>query len=345
MPSNVHVFASVLVVTLATVGVATAAPPPASPCGDSFYAKSLHFTGRGIEFTYSKEQGGLERLTGMSASEAGCVQARCHATSCDTCHREDVDGKATYTTDPAVAQAACERCHGAPAKDDPDVHVRTGMKCMDCHSTREIHGDGVAYDTYTQAGVLETRCETCHADISQSASHTAHAGRLECSACHTATVTTCLNCHVETRISSGKSLEIPVQGMLFLVNHGGDVTTANLLTYVYKGSTMVTVAPTFTHSIVKQGRVCADCHGNAIVRAVAAGTFTPVTWVDGEMKATPGVIPVVDPLAWDLPFLDRKDGAWVPLTTSRPPIVNFSGNCAPLTREQLTKLAAPRTAD
>jgi hypothetical protein len=345
MAASFRLSASVLVLILVTAGATTATPPAASPCADSFYAKSLHFTGRGIEFTYSKEQGGLERLTGLSASEAGCVQARCHATSCDTCHRKDVDGKATYSADPAVAQAACERCHGAPDKDDPDVHVRQGMKCMACHSTREIHGDGVAYDTYTQPGVLETRCETCHADIPQSASHTAHAGRLDCSACHTAKITTCLNCHVESRVSAGKSVEIPLQGMLFLANHGGKVTTANLLTYVYKGRTMITVAPTFAHSIVKQGRACSDCHGSAIVRAVAAGTFTPVTWADGKMTGTPGVIPVVDPLAWNLPFLDHKDGAWVPLVASGPPIVNFSGSCAPLTREQVARLAKPRKAD
>ncbi len=343
MDASFRLAASMLGVVLLAVGAAAKDPPPVTRPAESFYAKSLHSTNRGIEFVYSKEQGGLEVLTGMPASEIGCVKAKCHATTCDTCHRKDVAGKPTFSADPAVAQAACERCHGAPDKSDPDVHVRRGMRCMACHTTREIHGDGVAYDTYQQAGVLEARCETCHADIPGSASHTAHAGRLDCSACHSARIETCLNCHIETRIAAGKDTQIPIQDLVFLVNHGGKVTTGNLLTYVYKGRTMITLAPTFAHSIVKQGRTCADCHDSAIVRAIAAGTFRPVTWANGSTAATPGVIPVVDPLAWGLPFFDRRDGAWVPLEGATVPIVHFSGECSPITPEQLAKLATPRS--
>lgn len=313
------------------------APPP----GDSFYAKSLHFTHRGIEFAYSKEQGGLERITGLSASEAGCVKAKCHATSCDTCHRKDANGKPAYTLDPAVAQAACEKCHGAPEKDDPDVHVRKGMKCMSCHSTREVHGDGVAYDTYALPGVLDTRCENCHPDIPKSASHTVHGDKLACSACHSREYQTCLNCHVEGRIRGDKNPQIPLKGMLFLVNHNGKVATANLLTYVYKNRTMITLGPTFTHSIAKQGRTCADCHDTATVRGIAGGTFTLATWAEGTLTGARGVVPVVDPLAWRLPFFDRKNGVWTPLVAPEPPLLHYSGNCAPLTRDQLASLAKP----
>ncbi len=318
------------------------APAPAAAPDDSFYARSLHFTNRGIEFVYSKEQGGLERITGLSAAEMGCVKAKCHATSCDACHRGDKDGQAAYTTDPAVAQAACERCHGTPDKNDPDVHARKGMKCMSCHTAREVHGDGVAHDSYMQEGVLETRCETCHADPPKSASHALHRGKVACGACHTGKADTCLNCHVEARLTHGKDVQIPLQGMVFLVNHRGRVTTANVLSYVYKGRTMITLAPTFSHSVVRLGRACADCHDSAIVRAVAAGTFRPVTWSDGKASDVRGVIPVLDPLAWNLPFLDRKEGAWVPLAAAAPPVVQYSGGCAPLTSEQLARLAKPR---
>ncbi|HVN75752.1 MAG TPA: hypothetical protein VMT19_05495 [Thermoanaerobaculaceae bacterium] len=330
-------------VLLASAASAQAAPA-AGAATESFYATSLHFTNRGIEFVYSKTQGGLEVITGLPASEVGCVKAECHAASCDACHRRDKDGKAAYTTDPAVAQAACERCHGAPEADGPDVHARKGMKCMSCHSTREVHGDGVAYDTYSQPGVLDTRCERCHADLSKSASHTIHRDTVACAACHTAKIDTCVNCHVETRLGNGKETKIPLQGMLFLVNHDGRVTTANLLSYVYKGRTMITLAPTFAHSVVRQGRACAECHDSAIVRAISAGTFTPVTWADGKAANVKGVIPVLDPAAWRLPFLDRRDGSWVPLADGAPPVVHFSGSCAPLTREQLARLATPRRA-
>lgn len=338
------IFGAAVCLIMAADGAPAQSASPTRPPDDSFYSRSLHFTNRGIEFIYSREQGGLERITGLPSSEVGCVKAKCHATSCDTCHRKDVGGKPTYSLDPAVAQAACEGCHDAPEKDDPDVHVRKGMKCMSCHSTREIHGDGVAHDSYMQSGVFDTRCERCHPDISKSASHTIHRNTLDCSACHTAKVETCINCHVEARIKGTKDVKIPLQGMLFLVNHNGRVTTANLLTYVYKSRTMITLAPTFAHSIAKQGRVCGDCHDSAIVRGIAAGTFAPVTWAEGKVTNVQGVIPVVDPLAWKLPFLGLTDGKWAPLPDAASPVLHFSGNCAPLTREQLAKLAKPHKA-
>jgi hypothetical protein len=313
---------------LAAMGASAQSVPPTDPPDESFYSKSLHFTNRGIEFVYSKEQGGLEQITGLSASEVGCVKAKCHATTCDMCHRKNIGGKATYSLDPAVAQAACEGCHGTPEKDDPDVHARKGMKCMSCHSTREVHGDGVAYDSYMQPGVLDTRCEKCHSEISNSASHTIHRTKLACGACHTAKVGTCINCHV-ARVQGTKGVKMPLEGMLFLVNHGGRVTTANLLTCIYRSKTMITFAPTFSHSIAKQGRACADCHDSAIVRGIAAGTFAPVTWADGKVTNVKG----------QLPFLTLTDGKWTPLADAAPPVLHFSGTCAPLTREQLAKLS------
>lgn len=331
-------------VLFATCAAAASAqtPAPTPPPGDSFYARSLHATGRGIEFAYSKEQGGLERITGLPASEVGCVKAKCHATSCDACHRKDANGKASYTLDPAVAQAACEGCHGAPQKDDPDVHARKGMKCMSCHSTREVHGDGVAYDTYALPGVLDTRCENCHSEIAKSASHTIHGGRVACAACHSREPDTCLNCHVEGRMRGEKNPEITLKGILFLANHNGRVTTANLLTYVYRNRTMITLGPSFGHSIAERGRACADCHDTANVRAVAGGSFTLATWAGGTAAGARGVVPVVDPLAWRIPFLDRKDGVWTLLAAPQPPLLHYSGNCGPLTEGQLASLAKPQ---
>ena len=69
--------------TLRTVGAlavgalivmpAVAAPQEAGPpAGENFFAKSLHYTNRGIEFVYSKDQGGVERLTGVPFKDTGC---------------------------------------------------------------------------------------------------------------------------------------------------------------------------------------------------------------------------------------------------------------------------------
>jgi len=44
-------------------------PAPALTAGTNFYEKSLHFTNRGIAHWYAKEQGGLERLTGLTVDQ------------------------------------------------------------------------------------------------------------------------------------------------------------------------------------------------------------------------------------------------------------------------------------
>jgi len=307
-----------------------------SPTDDNFYAKSLHYTNRGIEFIYSKEQGGLERLTGLTASQAGCLKGKCHARTCDTCHLKEVDGRATYSLDPAVAQAACEKCHGVP--EGPDVHRQKGMKCMACHSTREVHGDGIAYDTYMQPGVLDTRCEKCHQELKRTVSHTVHKGKLDCSTCHVAELVTCLNCHVETRVKEAKDVQIELKGMLFLVNHDGRVTLANFLSYVYRNRAMITLAPTFSHSITREGRQCRDCHGTKIVRDLASNTFVPVRWENGKAINVEGVIPVLEGMKWNVPYLNYENGKWVPIANPGEPLLNYSAFCTPLTRAQFAKL-------
>ena len=44
----------------------------------------------------------------------------------------------------------------------PDVHFEAGMECIDCHTSREVMGDGYAHAG--MEGQLEIRCEDCHGD-------------------------------------------------------------------------------------------------------------------------------------------------------------------------------------
>src|SRR3989442_10730251 len=41
-----------------------------------------------------------------------------------------------------------------------DVHFDRGMACIDCHTEREVHGDGQVYRKRHYE--VELRCETCH---------------------------------------------------------------------------------------------------------------------------------------------------------------------------------------
>ncbi len=45
---------------------------------------------------------------------------------------------------------------------EPDVHHAAGMECIDCHTSREVMGDG--YAAASMQGQLEIACEDCHGD-------------------------------------------------------------------------------------------------------------------------------------------------------------------------------------
>lgn len=42
----------------------------------------------------------------------------------------------------------------------PDVHHEAGMECIDCHTSREVMGDGIVYGHQEEA--IETTCTGCH---------------------------------------------------------------------------------------------------------------------------------------------------------------------------------------
>ena len=52
----------------------------------------------------------------------------------------------------------------------PDVHYQKGMECIDCHTSRELHGDGNIYSKKEQA--VEIECENCHGTVAERSSMT-----------------------------------------------------------------------------------------------------------------------------------------------------------------------------
>ena len=314
------------------------------------YEKSLHFSSRGLKYWYAKENGGLERITGIPFSRLRCNT--CHVRSCDTCHVKEVDGKPVYSLEAAKAGTACLKCHDMesrtialknPADPAADVHFARGMKCMDCHSAREVHGDGKSYDSMQSPGLLDTSCEKCHADLSRCPSSSVHGAKVSCGACHVRDLPSCYNCHFDTKVKTGKSVSLPLNNVLFLVNHRNQVSLANLHTFVYQNKTMIVFAPSFPHWIMKQGRKCADCHGTKILRDMKNGDFQPVVWEKGALKGATGIIPVVEGIPWNFVFLNYVDGKWAPVENPASPLLNYSGYCRPISKEQLDRLAAPQT--
>jgi hypothetical protein len=316
----------------------------------NFYEKSLHYTIRGLEFWYSKNNGGLERLTRIPFAKLSC--SGCHVRTCDTCHMQEADGKSVYSLEKAKAETACGKCHDFEsltfARENPgskmaDVHFAKGMKCMDCHSAQEIHGDGTLHDSMHAPGAMSTRCEKCHANLSKCPSNAVHKGKLNCNACHVRDVASCYNCHFDTKVKAGKSVSLPLKNMLFLINYDGKVTLANLHTFVYQNKGMIIFAPGFSHSILKEGRKCGECHATAIIQDMKTGGFRPVLWESGTLRNAGGVIPVLDGFDWKFVFLNYPNGQWVPVKNAPKPLLNYGGYSKPITKEQFTKLTNPQS--
>ncbi|HEX8926501.1 MAG TPA: hypothetical protein VF786_11955 [Terriglobales bacterium] len=348
-----RLFCSVVLVVTIACSIPLYAADSQVPTHES-YAKSLHYTNRGLAFWYAKENGGLERITGVPFSQLKSCN-NCHVQNCETCH---AGGKVAPTKANFKGEAACDRCHEmetqAFARKNPksslaDVHFARGMKCLDCHTSRDVHGDGTPYVSMQSAGAVDVHCERCHTDVAaRCPSNAVHGGKLDCNACHVREVSSCVNCHFDTKIKHSKSVSLPMSGALLLLNKNGKVTVGNIHTFVYQNRTMIVFAPAFPHSIMREGRKCVDCHGAQTVRDVQSGALKLVR-LNGKGETSPelinakGIVPVVEGFEWNLPFLNYENGKWLQIETPAKPLLNYAGYAKPLTKEQLAKMAKERS--
>lgn len=336
--------------TFATLVVAMSCYAQGMNEDNCFYLKSLHATTRGMAYWYDKANGGLETIVGVPYSQAGC--AKCHVSSCDNCHKQVVNGKAQYSAEAAKNQEKCMGCHGREAfmimkidkeANTPDVHVAKGMTCMDCHTSREIHGDGNVYKSMREPGAMDVTCEQCHDSLPKSLSHTIHGKKLGCTACHVRHVVSCNSCHVETMLKEKKRVSLPVSGWKFLMNYNGKVTAANMQTFVAPGDkTFMLFAPQFSHSVMKEGSKCEECHATKIDKQILNGSID-LSWLDkGKEQNLKGVIPVVKGVRYNCIYQNYHDGVWTPIANPVDPKTQYVGFGSPLTQEQLKKLLTPQ---
>lgn len=313
---------------------------------ECFFLSSLHYTARGMEYWYDKQNGGLELLSGVPYSDLTCKN--CHTSGCDRCHMVEKDNRLKYSVAAAKDQAVCLSCHGREkaimgidqAAGQPDVHVAMDMQCMDCHSSREIHGDGTEYVSMKQPGAMDTKCETCHPDPEQTDSHTIHGDKLDCKACHVRHVVSCTNCHFDTLVKEKKRVAMPVSGWLFLMNYNGKVSSANMQTFVVNGDkTFLMFAPHMSHSVMQAGRKCHECHGTETVKEVQSGKIR-LTWLEKEkVMNRQGVIPVVAGVDYQCVYHDRESEKWIPIKNPAEPVLHYAAFGEPLSEEQVECLA------
>lgn len=315
---------------------------------EPLYNSSLHYTGKGMAYWYDKTNGGLENLTGIPYSNLDCKN--CHVTSCDACHRTVINERPAYSKMVARKQDTCLHCHKREASilqidsaaNQQNVHSAKGMECMDCHTAREMHGDGIEYKSMKQIGAMDANCEKCHPSVNPSISHKVHREKLDCKACHVRHVVSCSNCHFETLVKEGKRVAIPLSGWVFLMNYNGKVTSANMQNFVVSDNkTFLMFAPQNSHSIMKQGRKCDDCHATETVKKIREGKLNLIWLENGVVKNVKGVIPVIDGVIYDSTYQNYKDGKWIPIANPPVPVIHYAAFGEPLSKEQLKKLSLP----
>ncbi len=312
---------------------------------NNFFEKSLHYTSRGMGYWYSKEQNGIERITNLPYSELACKN--CHIDSCDTCHKQTKDDKSFYSAEEARKQEKCLQCHKREAKlimdidkqnNTLDVHFQKGMECMDCHTEREIHGDGTIYNSMKSPGAMEIECKRCHERIQSHLSHIVHGNRLDCSACHLRHVVTCYNCHLDTFINEGKQAMIPLSNWIFLINYNEKVTAANMQTFVYQNKTFIVFAPMFSHSIMREGRDCSQCHNTEIIKNIRKKKFFPIEYKQNSVNNIKGVIPIYENMEWNFIYFNFINGEWSLIGNPEKPLIQYAGYGSPLKEDQLKRL-------
>ncbi len=283
------------------------------------FETSLHFQRTGKVTWYSKENGGFEALTGVPMDSLGCLQ--CHAPtladgtpvdvetyepSCSDCH--------DFSQGTTVSQETCLGCHSRQGAEialsqNPnladrfsDVHRERGMICSDCHTKREMHGDGTEYASMNQPGATDTECtnEACHPveSLSDNPSHQQHGDDLYCNVCHVKTVMTCYNCHFETEVEAHKKRFFgppPTNGFVMLINSEkhGKVATASYQSLSFGDTTFYAIGSFNGHTVTREGRDCEECHNTQLVQGyVNDGEITVAHWDGEKIVHTQGVIPV-----------------------------------------------------
>jgi hypothetical protein len=331
-------------------------PKEAQKFKAGLFGTSLHHTGEGMRHAYDAA-GGFGEVTGIPYDKVKCQEDNfactpCHINSCDRCHVKGEGENAAYSLAAARRPELCFGCHGreaAAAKMDeaaktPDVH--SGMKCTECHGTKDVHGDGQAYESLNSPGAMHASCAFCHGGGGTKTgsydpeirAHKVHSTKLDCSACHVTASMTCYNCHFEAAMKTGekKGNFVPMKSWLLLVNQGGKVTAGGVQTLVWKDKGFIAFAPQFTHSVTAKGRQCPDCHANEAVRLMNSGQKVPVVaYKDGKVVPWKGVIPAL-PEKLDWVFLDKKDGQWRPVKVCVKE--QWLGQATPLREDQLKRL-------
>ena len=317
---------------------------------EDLFKTSLHHTGRGMSYWYDKTNDGLETATNIPYAKLACK--KCHAASCEACHKST--GKKTGPGEPKgpTSQELCLKCHDQLAETikrtqttpQEDVHFAKGMACMDCHTQRETHGDGKPYNSLRQEGALDTRCENCHKPLKPSTSHRKHGSKVHCLACHTGQMTHQLNYQFGPLAKEGKRVAKPVSDWIFLLNFNQKLMSGKLEAFVLPGNkTYLLFYPYNSHVIAKKGHQCNDCHGSTTMKEVNKGNAIKLLPLENNQEnKIPRLIPITEALDFELNYEKFENGKWVLLNTPEEVSTQIIRDGDYLTDKQIRKLSKPQ---
>jgi len=185
------------------------------------YQKSLHFTGAGQKHMVSVRStlGSYEQWPELLKKGYDNNCGKCHAT-CGQCHIQRpkqagggfLNGH-EFKKSPDM-RLNCTACHAARVAHayipetvglQSDVHYLKlpGGQCTNCHTSDEIHGDGLSHTNRYQTDNMP-KCIDCHSSKSNSnAFHTTHWNNMTCNVCHSQDYNNCGSCHVDDGAAKG----------------------------------------------------------------------------------------------------------------------------------------------
>lgn len=279
---------------------------------------SLHKTRTGFNYGYSKENGGMEKITDIPFSQLKCrgchsvtglyangtvINPNTYSPVCVDCHY--------FQTTVSVTDETCFSCHLKQKLERDlypgvDVHSNADMTCISCHSKEELHGDdGILYSSMKETGAVKVKCINCHTNLSNNSSHNRHLAAVDCAACHAVSVYSCGGCHFETYAGTGNQrYNNEFFNYRLLVKNDGLIKLGSISTHSFNNKTNFTISSTHSHIIKKIATTCSDCHramgstNIAIKEYNDTGFITVVKWDTASKKAfvTNAVIPV--PADW-----------------------------------------------
>ncbi len=286
------------------------------------FPTSLHNTRAGQSFWFDEANGGIEKLIGVPYEDFTCQG--CHDTSrdpddpnfvyepsCADCHFDNgAGGAGGMALASHLDSATCLGCHGRQARENAiigaDVHTAAGFQCAVCHGERtpdddtidapDVHGDGNPYDSLLRPGAISARCTDCHdtsdPDFTAVNYHGSQHGNVDCALCHTETVISCINCHLEEELDNEqKCPSTVISNWKFVMKwdkegDGNEVFhPATMMTVKYNcdrdadpglcpddgdpKKTFAVLAPYYAHTVTPQaianiqdGGGCAYCHSS-----------------------------------------------------------------------------------